>query len=176
MKSTCLPLNKPTWVNSTDELLIDYAIHTEIPVGSHRGSFGIQRTHHMHTGIDLYCSDGNTVYALEDGIVVSIGAFTGEEVGSPWWNSTEYCMIASKSGTINYGEIICSLKSGQTIKRGDIIGHVRKVLKTDKGRPTSMLHLELYNDGIISPCDWDIGDPTPHGLLDPTELLLKEIK
>lgn len=57
----------------------------KIPQGNHPGAFGFKRKHDFHTGIDLYCNDFDSVFAIEDGIIVNIEQFTGPEVGSDWW-------------------------------------------------------------------------------------------
>ncbi len=55
---------------------------------------------------------------------------------------------------------------------GDTIGEVVRVLRQDRGLPTTMLHLELYAPGVREPVWWRLNEPRPAGLLDPTEWLL----
>jgi murein DD-endopeptidase MepM/ murein hydrolase activator NlpD len=150
----------------------------EIPYGKHPGAFGFKRKYDIHTGIDLYCNDSDSVFAIEDGVIVNIEQFTGPEVGSDWWNSTFAVMIEGISGVINYGELYFpNLKIGDTIKEGDLIGNVKQVLKSNKIREDienhscSMLHIELYKHGTTKFVDWI--NEKPFDLLDPTELLLK---
>lgn len=73
----------------------------------HPGSFGTVRKHDIHTGIDIYCHDGQYVIAVEDGEVVSIENFNGSHANppSPWWNNTKAVMIEGESGVVVYGEI-----------------------------------------------------------------------
>lgn len=133
------------------------------------------RTHHTHEGVDIYAEEGTNVYAMESGIIVGFGIFTGEEVGSDWWNYTEYLMIAGASGVINYGEIYQTpfYDFGMVVNAGDIIGKVKQVLKKDKGLPMSMLHIELYKHGTMMPVkEWKVGEPKPEQLFDPTKLLI----
>ena len=150
----------------------------EIPQGNHPGAFGFKRKYDFHTGVDLYCNDSDSVFAIEDGIIVNIEQFTGLEVNTPWWNSTFAVMIEGISGVINYGEISKpDLKIGYTIKEDDLIGNVKQVLKDNKVRSDipnhscSMLHVELYKKGTVQFVDWI--DEKPSDLLDPTQILLK---
>jgi phosphopantothenoylcysteine decarboxylase len=124
-----------------------------IPIEDHPGSFGIQRKHEQHTGVDLYTEDGETVHAMESGTVVSIEPFTGPKDNSPWWNDTDCVLIEGASGVICYGEITPSnwLKVGTHVSRGcSDIGKVKRVLHEGKERPDimghkpNMLHIELY--------------------------------
>jgi murein DD-endopeptidase MepM/ murein hydrolase activator NlpD len=64
------------------------------------------------------------------------------------------------------------VKVGQEVVAGDILGVVTRVLKVDKGRPMSMLHLELRVSGNTADIEWLDPDAQPEGLLDPTPLLL----
>lgn len=141
-----------------------------IPVNPHPGSFGVVRKYDIHTGVDLYCDPLSEVFAVEDGEVIKIGAFTGAEAQSPWWHNTNFCAIKGSSGIVVYGEIQCLLTEGQKVKVGDKIGHVLQVLKHDKGKPMNMLHLELYSF-FTEPVWWKLGEVCPKGLIDPTSLL-----
>lgn len=140
------------------------------------GSFGAKRKYDRHTGIDLYCAEGTEVFAIESGTVTRIDQFTGEKVGSPWWNDTFYVGICGISGYVLYGEIKPNpnLKPGARVNKGDLLGTVMKVLKKDKGRPMSMLHLELYSIPIMEPIEWKLNEPRERWLLDPTTLLVKD--
>lgn len=137
-----------------------------LPVGP--GEFSATRKFDTHTGVDLYCEEGQQVIAVEDGKVVAVEHFTGYEE-SPWWENTEAVLIEGESGVVLYGEITPSVKMGDVIRRGQLIGTVKRVLKEDKGLPTSMLHLELYLPGTIN-SEWWVFD-RPKNLLDPTEKL-----
>jgi hypothetical protein len=147
-------------------------------LGNHPGAFGVVRKNHIHEGIDLYCEPGTPVKAIEDGTVVGIYNFTGERAGSPWWNDTCCVMIEGASGVINYGELdddidIILPGVGAQVKCGDVIGHVKTVLKHDKGLPMTMLHLERYVTGTKEPIkEWTLGTPQPKQLLNPTILIL----
>ena len=147
-------------------------------LGEHPGAFGKVRKNHIHEGIDLYCEPRTPVRAIEDGTIVGIYNFTGERAGSPWWNDTCCVMIEGASGVINYGELddsadINSVKVGDKVKCRDVIGHVKTVLKHDKGLPMTMLHLERYITGTKEPIkEWTLGTPQPKQLLNPTILIL----
>lgn len=150
----------------------------EIPIGSHVGAFGVERRHDMHEGVDLYCPETTPVYAIEDGEIIMMRAFTGKNANCPWWEDTDAIYIKGESGVICYGEIKIdnSLILGDHIDAGELIGEVRKVLKTDKGRPMSMLHIELYKTPITREISWELGQPQPENLLDPTQLLIEGAK
>lgn len=147
---------------------------TQIPYGEHCGAFGSTRTYDVHTGVDLYAADGTSVFAMQDGIVVDVFPFTGKEAGCPWWLDTMAVAIEDEDGVWLYGEIAPSehLVPGLVVAEGDCIGTVKRVLRNDKGRPVSMLHVERYVHGTreFAPIR-NVGEPQPETLVDPTELL-----
>jgi len=141
----------------------------------HPGSFGINRHQHVHTGVDLYTAYGTPVRAMEDGKIIQISWFTGPSIDMPWWNDTRAVYVEGQTGVFNYGEIqeLPMLKVGDTVKAGDLLGYVVTVLRKWKGRPMSMLHVELYDHGFVDDWkEWKIGDPKPEHLKDPTLYLL----
>lgn len=140
--------------------------------GLHPGAFGSVRKHDIHTGIDLYCQPGTEVFAAEAGTVVSVVNFTGVAADSPWWNDTKAVMIEGVSGVILYGEIEECVMVGDKILAGQIIGQVKTVLKNNKGKPMTMLHLELYAAGTTLPVWWHHSQPQPANLIDPTQQLI----
>lgn len=177
----CFPLKKKeVFLNNTKEgFLPNYQTNTEIPLLPHPGAFSCVRRHHQHEGVDLYAQEGDAVLAIEPGKVIKIFPFTGEHINTPWWNNTWAIMIESQSGVLNYGEIIPmkNLKEGDLIQAGEVIGHIRTVLTKDKGRPMSMLHLELYRTGTQEALSsWNLDTPQPFSLCDPTELLIDVAK
>lgn len=137
---------------------------------SEEGKFGAVRKYDIHTGIDLICDVGTEIYAIEDGMVVNIEVFTGPNAESPWWNETMAVLVEGESGVICYGEIEALVEIGQQVKTGELIGKVKRVLKKDKGKPTSMLHLELYKAGTKNTVWWHINERQPDCLLDPSVL------
>lgn len=153
----------------------DWTRKTEIPVDKHVGAFGVRRRHDVHKGIDLYAKVGQSVWAVEAGFIVDICPFTGEVAGFPWWENTWGVYVAGKSGIVVYGEINPhpSLKKGDAVVKGAFIGSVLRVLKKDNGRPMSMLHLELHAADYVHTAQWQIGQPPPVGILNPTKHLLK---
>jgi hypothetical protein len=147
-----------------------------VPVAPHQGGFGAVRRHDYHTGVDLYVADGTPLIAIEAGYVVKLGLFTGANVGTPWWNETWAVLIEGAHGGICYGEIQAEawLRPGVFVQEGALLGIVRQVLRTDKGLPTSMLHVEQYRTGYRGDwAEWALGLPQPEGLMDPTSLLLE---
>lgn len=144
-----------------------------VPVYPHPGAFGYKRKQSTHSGVDLYSSLwANKVHPFEEGIVVSIEKFTGEALGTTWWNDTSCVLVKGASGVICYGEIdpVESLKVGGFVKPSTHIGHVMRVIKEGREHPEipgwepSMLHVELYPFGTTKAvhgfCDKHL-DPTP---------------
>lgn len=143
-----------------------------------QANFGVVRKHDIHTGVDIYCEEGTKVFSAEAGKVVHIETFTGTQAESPWWNETFAVVVKGKSGYLLYGEIKLSpeLKIGSSIKAGQELGTVCRVLKQDKGtNPTTMLHFEMYSSAPFG-LWWKLNEKRPENLLDPTEFLLKNLK
>lgn len=145
---------------------------TALPLPPHPGAYGVARKNHIHEGVDFYCASGTPVSAVEDGEVVAVIDFTGPTAGSPWWHDTRAVMVEGGSGVVLYGEIDPCIKTGDTVKAGEVLGHVVQVLREDKGRPMSMLHLELHRAGTRDCYEWAPGDAAPDSLRDPTPCLL----
>ena len=105
--------------------------------------------------------------------------WTGVKANCEWWEDTDAILIEGESGLVVYGEIEIksNIKEGDKIKKGDIIGFVKRVLKKDKGRPTSILHLELRKPGFYKNVDknWE-NDSVPEGILNPTKYLIRSLK
>ncbi len=146
---------------------------TGLPVGEHPGAFSVRRRHHIHEGVDLYCPEGTPVSAVEEGVVLAVMPFTGPRAGLPWWLDTDVVLVEGPSGVVAYGELIPQVRVGAKVCAGELIGHVTRVLRNDKGRPTSMLHLELHSRGASRCSDWSLDSPRPHTLRDPTPHLLR---
>ena len=132
------------------------------------------RKYDVHTGIDLYAEPGTPVHAVEDGLVVAIENFTGPSAGSPWWLETKALLVEGASGVVCYGEIEVAegISVGASVPRAARLGTVLPVLRKFKGRPTTMLHLELYEPGTRASVVWGLGEQRPSWLQDPTTLLL----
>lgn len=138
-----------------------------------KGTFGFKRKHHTHEGIDIYCTEGQDVFAVEAGVVVGVEWFTGNkciDYPSPWWNDAQAVLVEGRSGVVVYGELLSHLRIGDTVDVGSKIGNVSRVLKNFKGRPMEMLHLELHRHGTRNTFAWD-GSSMPESLLDPTQLI-----
>lgn len=145
-----------------------------IPKHDDPGAFGTIRKFDIHTGIDIYCNNGDQVIAIEDGIVIAIEAFTGPHADSPWWNDTWALLIEGTSGVLVYGEIdvVEGIAVGCSVKVGDHIGNIKQVLKKDKGiTPICMLHFEVHKTGTTKTAWWYHNDSIPPSLLDPTEFV-----
>lgn len=145
-----------------------------LPVNGHPGAFGTVRRYDVHTGVDLYCPANTPVLAVEEGEVVLINLFTGPAAGSPWWQETSFIAIKGASGVVVYGELTPKVKIGQKVSAGELVGEVKQVLTKDKGKPMTMLHLELYSQ-VMEPVIWHLSEQQPMGLLDPTKLLISAL-
>jgi hypothetical protein len=153
-------------------------ISHDLPIGDHPGAFGFRRKHHIHEGIDLYAPKTAPIYAISTGTIVAIYQFTGERIGMPWWNDTFAIAVADETGTWVYGEVSQPLvhKVGDTVEAEKYLAQLTPVLKVDKGRPMTMLHLERWKPNYGPHTFlWQLDQPQPEFLLDPTPLLL-EIK
>lgn len=138
------------------------------------GRFGAKRKHEIHTGVDIYTETDQSVVSMEDGVVIEIERFTGTHVPgkpSPWWNNTWAVLVEGASGVIAYGEIRPCVEIGKRLRAGDKIGEVIPVLRTFKGRPMVMLHMELLRLSSRKTSLWPCGTTRPQNLLDPTPLL-----
>lgn len=149
--------------------------------------FGAVRKYDVHTGIDIFMHEDASVYLPFDGEVVKIGNFTGtnaEPFPSPWWNDTQYIIIKHMIPAfywygdlipkyVLYGEIDVSneIAEGDALNEGTIIGNILEVLRNDKGSPTSMLHVEMYNEVPGHPVFWYHGESKPEFIEDPYDFL-----
>lgn len=145
---------------------------TGVPLAPHPGAFGVVRKHHVHEGVDLYVPEGTSVCAVEAGVVVAVVPFTGPAAGLPHWLDTSAVMVEGASGVVLYGEISACVPVGARVGAGDLLGRVVRVLRHDKGRPTSMLHIELRASGVTRDIEWLDSTRRPDGLLDPTPYLM----
>jgi hypothetical protein len=149
---------------------------TGLPIFPHKGAFAVPRQFHVHEGIDLYVPENTLVSAVEDGRLVGVEPFTGEIAGTPWWENTWAVLVEGISGVVVYGEVVpnATMMSfpDDPIRQGDPVGYVKRVLKTYKGRPMSMLHLELHTHGTRTTYAWEGRFPPP-SLRDPTPFLLE---
>jgi murein DD-endopeptidase MepM/ murein hydrolase activator NlpD len=155
---------------------LDLSRRTPLPLAPHPGAFGARRANHMHEGVDLYAPEGERVSAIEAGAVVAIIEFTGPLAGSEWWLPTRALMAQGSRGVWVYGEIEPrdGLRVGDLVAEGEFLGEVRRVLRNDKGRPTSMLHVELRADASdLSAACWALGAEPPSRQLDPTPALAR---
>ena len=149
--------------------------HVWVPTGPHPGAFGAWRRHHRHEGVDLYAAEGTEVRTVEEGRVVAIAPFTGTAEGSPWWLDTQAVWVEGRSGVVLYGEVQPPhlLQVGVWLATGASVGTVLRVLRHAKGRPTSMLHLELHTRGTRTAFTWALNSERPDSLRDPTDFLLE---
>ena len=141
---------------------------TGLPVAPHPGAFGVKRAHHTHEGVDLYAPQGTVVSAVESGEVVKVAPFTGPLAGLPFWLDTWAVWVLGPSGIVLYGEIEPCVKEGQKVFARSPVGRVVPVLRKDKGRPRSMLHLEWHEAHSREAPEWLDHEHKPAVLKDPT--------
>lgn len=150
-----------------------------IPPMGHVGDFAFRRSFYYHPGIDIYCSLGQEVQAMENGTVVHIENFTGPDANppSPWWLETWSILIEGASGVIGYCELkpLPHIQVGMSVQEGHAIATIVPVLKKDKGNGTTMLHLEHYVPDTKHHVTWILDTPKPKELINPRQLLEKLI-
>lgn len=148
-----------------------WSLPGEHAYSSYAGMFAAKREYDTHCGIDFYCEPGQVCTPVENGVITKIEIFTGPNANppSPWWHETHAIYVAGKSGVVIYGKItpFKKLKVGKKVFQGQCIGHIKTVLKKDKGMPMTMLHLELHKPGTLETAIWNLGEPQPESLLDP---------
>jgi murein DD-endopeptidase MepM/ murein hydrolase activator NlpD len=164
-------LTKSVAFNSSEHAFSTDPQVLEIPLLPHPGAFSKIRAHHQHEGIDLYAPIGTSVLSMSKGIVMDVYPFTGAHAGSPWWCDTWAVLVDHGPFLLNYGEISPLVAKGDSLSKGQTLGHIIQVLQKNKGRPQSMLHLEMYALGSSPAKGWGLQEPPPSGLLDPTFLL-----
>lgn len=173
-----LPGKIPAWDSEPDGFLaFDLSTHCPVPAPGrgHPGAFAHVRRNHTHEGVDLYGLKGDLVVALFGGEIVFNGPFTGRLAGSPWWLPTSAIAVEGSEGVLFHGEIEAfDLPVGALVEAGQPLGRLARVLRSDKGRPLHMLHLELYEPGVRQSVGiWASGAPRPTALLDPTSLIAR---
>lgn len=173
-----LPGKIPVWDPEPDGFLtFNLSTHCPVPQPGrgHPGAFAHARRNHTHEGVDLYGLEGDLVVALFGGTVVFNGPFTGPMAGSPWWLPTSAVAIENSEGVLFHGEIEAfDLVLGTRVEAGHPLGRLARVLRSDKGRPLHMLHLEFYDLGTRQSIGiWAKNAPRPSALKDPTSLIAR---
>jgi murein DD-endopeptidase MepM/ murein hydrolase activator NlpD len=137
-----------------------------LPENGAPGSFWEDRGDRRHCGVDIYAPKGSVVRAVEDGDIAEVGVFTSPDM-IRYWNVSYYVLIMHANGLIGkyaeMGDVVVS--PGQSVKYGQLIGHVGAVLNsemvTDQSPPyilrlkenghPSMLHFELHRGSHVVP-------------------------
>ncbi|MER9490824.1 N-acetylmuramoyl-L-alanine amidase [Mesorhizobium sp. M0320] len=113
-----------------------------------------------HCAIDLYCSEGDAVVAVEDGRIVNFYHF---------YENTNALLVQHDGYVANYGEVSpnslssLGLSIGDRVKAGQRIGTVGRL---------NMLHFETYSSGTTKNYSWPKANPRPSRLRNPSQLLL----
>lgn len=141
-------------------------------VGNPARAFGSKRADgaRKHAGIDLYCKAGDIVIACEDGEVVGIQGFLGE--------NAKAILIQNHSGNVClYGEVAKNSWKEFGVSEGNFV---------EKGQPiarigitpggSSMLHFETYTKGTDENTPWYSNKKPPSNLRNPTKYLLQAQK
>lgn len=84
-----------------------------------------------HAGLDFVAPHGTKVYAITSGTVQRIAPF--------YYNTLAVEVLNDDGSILRYCEIATSLKVGDYVKQGDVIG---TILRAESG--TEMLHMEVY--------------------------------
>lgn len=132
----------------------------KLPINGERGSFWEDRKDRHHAGVDIYAPCDCEVVAIEDGEVVDVAVFTSPQL-IHYWFVTYSVMIRAADGKVHrYAEMKdTTVKTGDKVKGGQVIGHVGKVLNLDAINETSpgyiqklksagdasMLHFEMHS-------------------------------
>jgi murein DD-endopeptidase MepM/ murein hydrolase activator NlpD len=162
----------------------------EVPASGSPGSFWEDRGDRHHTGIDIYASVGSRVVSVESGRVFKVGVFSRDEM-NPYWNTTYFVLVRNDSGLVcKYAELgDFSVKVGDMVRAGDVIGYVGQVLNPgsitidspsyiqslkERGN-LSMLHFEVFRPGKTELENYMGGNvfsgERPKNLMDPSEYL-----
>jgi len=175
---------------ASEKTFLKKIIPGRIPRKGEPGSFWEDRGDRYHCGIDLYAPENTEVVSVEGGIVTETGLMTSPEL-LPYWNPTYYVIIEHEKGLFcKYGELACfSVKKGDKLEPGSLIGHVGMVLNSDKidkscplyiqklkNKNPSMLHFEVWKNEPITAHRHYLGgnwfaDEKPKNLVDPVEYL-----
>jgi len=175
---------------ASEKTFLKKIIPGRIPRKGEPGSFWEDRGDRYHCGIDLYAPENTEVVSVEGGIVTETGLMTSPEL-LPYWNPTYYVIIEHEKGLFcKYGELACfSVKKGDKLEPGSLIGHVGMVLNSDKidkscplyiqklkNKNPSMLHFEVWKNEPITAHRHYLGgnwfaDEKPKNLVDPAEYL-----
>lgn len=149
---------------SLDKTILGKTIPKRIPQKGEAGSFWEDRGDRYHCGIDLYAPENSEVVSIEGGIVAETGLMTSPEI-LPYWNPTYYVIIEHDKGLFcKYGELAgFTVKKGDEIEAGSLIGHVGMVLNSEKidsfcplyirrlkNKNPSMLHFEVWENEPIT--------------------------
>lgn len=175
---------------ASEKILLKKIIPGRIPQKGEAGSFWEDRGDRYHCGVDLYAPENTEVVSVEDGIVVETGLMTSPEI-LPYWNPTYYVIIEHDKGLFcKYGELArFTVKKGDEIEQGNLIGHVGMVLNSKKidgscplyiqklkNKNPSMLHLEVWEDEPVTVHKNYLGgnwfaEEMPENLRDPARYL-----
>lgn len=113
-----------------------------------------------HCAIDLYCSEGDAVVAVEDGKIVNFYHF---------YENTYALLLQHDGYVVNYGEVASNslsslgLSVGDRVRAGQRIGTIGRL---------NMLHFETYASGTTKNYPWLTANPRPSRLRNPSQLLL----
>lgn len=117
----------------------------------------------FHVAIDLYANYKDPIIACEYGEIVSFYHF---------YHGAWALLVKHDDIVINYGEVdadslkICRLKIGDKVNAGQQIGMVGRM------KESSMLHFEIYREGVTENEKYFSKNKRPENLLNPSMYLL----
>jgi murein DD-endopeptidase MepM/ murein hydrolase activator NlpD len=118
-----------------------------------------------HAGVDLFARAGDTVVAVENGVLVNFYPFLRARTGE-----MSYALLLAHNGFVaNYGEVRATALSEHRIAPGDTV-HAGQAIATVSD--TAQLHFETYLPDSSHNSAWRYGAPRPASVLDPTPLLI----
>lgn len=113
-----------------------------------------------HCAIDLYCSEGDAVVAVEDGRIVNFYHF---------YENTYALLVQHDGYVVNYGEVSPNSLSSLGLRIGDRVGAGQRIGTVGR---LNMLHFETYSSGTTKNYSWPKANPRPSRLRNASQLLL----
>jgi murein DD-endopeptidase MepM/ murein hydrolase activator NlpD len=118
-----------------------------------------------HVGVDLFANAGDTVIAIEEGVILANYPFLRAATGEMSW-----CVLIAHTGYVGtYGEVqagltdVWDLRIGDRVQAGQFIANISD---------TGQLHFETYDPGATHNISWPNGAQQPLGVRDPTPFLI----
>lgn len=127
--------------------------------GSGDGDFGADRGDHIHEGVDLLASPGETVYSPVDGRFVRVGYPYRDD------HSFKEVVIDGEGYEVKLMYVLpyAGLSPGDPVRRGDVVGFAQDVVERYGPPMLAHVHVEVRSDalGLLDPAGvFDIEQPS----------------